>query len=166
MDDRPRQNPAYRPTHPPSTAGRPQPPDLGFWVDSTSGRLHEKTCHQDWHRRVHREVCCVTDPEVYVRRWTLSMAGPMECSLCRSVNPPDAKFCDGCGEPLQPTCPVCGHNVPPDARFCPNCGHRLLAAPEVDETTSDLTRYLPATLLAKIEAARSGRAMAGERRLV
>lgn len=94
------------------------------------------------------------------------MAGPMECSLCTSVNPPDAKFCVGCGEPLQPTCPVCGHNVPPDARFCPNCGHRLLAAPEVDEAPSDLTRYLPATLLAKIEAARSGRAMAGERRLV
>lgn len=90
----------------------------------------------------------------------------MQCSRCTSVSPPDATFCVGCGEVLPRTCPVCGHDVPPNARFCPNCGHRLLPAPELDEASAGLSRYLPATLLAKIEAARSGRAMAGERRLV
>jgi len=61
-------------------------------------------------------------------------------------------------------CPACGTENPDGARFCLQCGSPLggrAAAP-----STSLGSYLPQGLLTKLEAARAGRAMAGERRIV
>lgn len=87
----------------------------------------------------------------------------MECPHCQAVNPPEASYCSNCGRELPEVCPVCAHPVPPGARFCPNCGHRFVPDPS---DATDLSRHVPAPLLSKIEAARSGQTMAGERRTV
>jgi class 3 adenylate cyclase/tetratricopeptide (TPR) repeat protein len=60
-------------------------------------------------------------------------------------------------------CPVCGIKNPEGARFCNACGTRLQG--NAAEGTS-LDPFLPKELLAKLEAARAGRAMEGERRIV
>ncbi len=60
-------------------------------------------------------------------------------------------------------CPSCGTANPDDSRFCNACGSRL------DQTAGGdaaLDPFLPRDLLAKLEAARAGRAMEGERRVV
>jgi class 3 adenylate cyclase/tetratricopeptide (TPR) repeat protein len=55
------------------------------------------------------------------------------CPSCARVNPPDSRFCAGCGTRLASTCPACGAEQEPDARFCNQCGATLTAdaaAPE------------------------------------
>ena len=59
------------------------------------------------------------------------------------------------------TCPSCGTDNPDGARFCNACGSRLDAGAD-----APLDPFLPRDLLAKLEAARAGRAMQGERRVV
>ena len=59
------------------------------------------------------------------------------------------------------TCPTCGNENPEGARFCNACGTQLDAG-----AAPDLDRFLPKEMLAKLEAARAGRAMEGERRTV
>ncbi|HET8525890.1 MAG TPA: adenylate/guanylate cyclase domain-containing protein, partial [Actinomycetota bacterium] len=63
------------------------------------------------------------------------------------------------------TCPDCATANPAEARFCLNCGAKLGDATG-DGTDARLEPYLPKELLAKLEAARAGRAMEGERRTV
>ena len=61
-------------------------------------------------------------------------------------------------------CPVCSTENSLDANFCSNCGEQLdlaAAAPQ-----DKLLQYIPKELLSKLEAARSGHAMSGERRVV
>ena len=58
-------------------------------------------------------------------------------------------------------CPACGTENPEGARFCNACGTQLDAG-----AAADLDRFLPREMLAKLEAARAGRAMEGERRIV
>lgn len=91
----------------------------------------------------------------------------MECSNCGHHNPAEANFCEQCGQSLTITCPVCSYVSPASAKFCSNCGNLLHGevAPAAQEDT-DLTRYLPTELLAKLRSARAGRAMQGERRTV
>ena len=60
------------------------------------------------------------------------------------------------------TCFTCGTDNPDGARFCNACGTRLDAA----SGDAALDPFLPKELLAKLEAARAGRAMEGERRVV
>jgi class 3 adenylate cyclase/tetratricopeptide (TPR) repeat protein len=67
--------------------------------------------------------------------------------------------------PTPRTCPDCSAANPAEARFCLNCGAKLHDATTVDPDTH-LEPYLPKELLAKLEAARAGRAMEGERRTV
>jgi class 3 adenylate cyclase/tetratricopeptide (TPR) repeat protein len=55
-------------------------------------------------------------------------------------------------------CQRCGTANPDEAQFCLNCGARL--------ESSGLEAYLPGEMLSKLEAAREGRAMEGERRIV
>lgn len=49
------------------------------------------------------------------------------CAACRSPLPAGAKFCPGCGAPVQArrTCPGCGAEVGEGARFCADCGTKL-----------------------------------------
>jgi class 3 adenylate cyclase/tetratricopeptide (TPR) repeat protein len=63
------------------------------------------------------------------------------------------------------TCPVCGEENGDRARFCSNCGSPLAGA-SAPRRDARLERYLPQGMLAKLEAARAGRAMQGERRIV
>lgn len=72
----------------------------------------------------------------------------MQCSVCGTANPENAKFCFNCGNALRQAQPA---PVP-------------VAAPPLLQTT--LSRLMPRELLAKMEAARAGRAMEGERRIV
>lgn len=93
----------------------------------------------------------------------------MICSACQSTNPEGAKFCNNCGTRLPVGCPNCGHANQPGSKFCNNCGFKLTDAAEataVATAANPLDRYLPPELRAKLEAARSTRAGAGERRIV
>ncbi|HVR33070.1 MAG TPA: adenylate/guanylate cyclase domain-containing protein [Acidimicrobiia bacterium] len=87
----------------------------------------------------------------------------MQCRNCGHHNSGDARFCARCGTGLTVTCGVCGTVAEAGAAFCTNCG-----APVGEAATggSELHRYLPQELLTKLEAARTGRAMTGERRTV
>lgn len=94
----------------------------------------------------------------------------MLCPICEHENQPDAKFCAHCGTELTVTCSVCAAPSPAGANFCSNCGANLaaapaLAAPAVPEDDA-LERLIPPEMLNKLRSARSGRAMAGERRTV
>lgn len=55
----------------------------------------------------------------------------MKCPNCGFENRPGARFCKGCGQPLEPPtppppaeviCPHCGTKNKPGARFCAHCG--------------------------------------------
>ena len=61
-------------------------------------------------------------------------------------------------------CPDCSTANPDEARFCLNCGARLPTPTSVE--LEHLEPYLPKGMLAKLEAARVGRSMEGERRVV
>jgi hypothetical protein len=104
----------------------------------------------------------------------------MLCPACQLDNPPQNRFCDQCGAPLELRCPVCGGALRPAARFCGSCGHRLTGAPEaealaakpaaavspsaVGDYQSRLLSYTPKHLAEKILQSRS--ALEGERRQV
>lgn len=50
------------------------------------------------------------------------------CPVCGTINPPDARFCQSCANPLPGgdiRCGACGTINPGDADFCMQCGQRL-----------------------------------------
>ena len=49
----------------------------------------------------------------------------MRCSKCGAENRETAKFCDGCGAPLEAHCVSCGTLNRAGARFCDGCGAAL-----------------------------------------
>ena len=91
----------------------------------------------------------------------------MNCARCATDNPPDAKFCRGCGVRLEAICPACSHANLPGSRFCNECGQALpteapAAKPPVPAPAQ--AAYTPKHLADKILKARS--ALEGERRQV
>jgi class 3 adenylate cyclase/tetratricopeptide (TPR) repeat protein len=66
---------------------------------------------------------------------------------------------------LAMVCPECATPNLDGARFCSSCGARLERASSTGRETR-LEPYLPSGMLAKLEAARAGRSMRGERRIV
>jgi class 3 adenylate cyclase len=109
------------------------------------------------------------------------------CQNCQFSNAAGAKFCSNCGSPLKLACSNCGSELAPSAKFCSDCGTATQAAaaaptpapaPAAAEpaqtspapTSSDLGKYVPAALLAKLEATRDGdgaqAVSLGERRIV
>jgi predicted ATPase/class 3 adenylate cyclase len=110
----------------------------------------------------------------------------MICTKCDTTNPDQAKFCMGCGDALQNLCPECGTELPAGAKFCFSCGAQIgepspapVAPPGAKTSTataattaadtealSRLAQYVPPELLSKLESARAGGSMAGERRVV
>ena len=46
----------------------------------------------------------------------------MICPACQFENPPEMKFCGGCGAKLRVVCPSCGAEPPPGFKFCGECG--------------------------------------------
>lgn len=95
----------------------------------------------------------------------------MVCRHCHTDNPDSAKFCINCGVPLGSICPRCGGALATEAKFCHHCGRALVvprapAAPPLDPAQARLSQYIPRELLTKLEAARSGDRVEGERRVV
>src|SRR5512145_1875050 len=99
----------------------------------------------------------------------------MLCPNCGTANPESARFCMNCGFALvpaaappaapAPSCPNCGAQLLPGAKFCHNCGYAL--APEAGTSLQErLQQFIPRELLSKLQAARSGHGMEGERRIV
>ncbi len=88
---------------------------------------------------------------------------PMLCPACSTANPEGARFCQNCGARLEQPCRNCGATLAPDAKYCHSCGRPVSVE---EESERPLEAYLPKELQAKLEAARVGRAMEGERRVV
>ena len=97
----------------------------------------------------------------------------MDCPKCNTGNPAAAKFCISCGSPLALACPKCQTELPSGAQFCFSCGQRIgepapvqQAEPVAKEAQDLIHQYIPPELLAKLESARTGGGMQGERRVV
>ena len=88
----------------------------------------------------------------------------MNCPNCQTANAESARFCSNCGHSLTLNCPNCSTENSLDANFCSNCGEQLDLAAATPQ--DKLLQYIPKELLSKLEAARSGHAMSGERRVV
>ena len=52
----------------------------------------------------------------------------MRCTACGVTNPETARFCGGCGAPLNTTCASCGTSLAGGVRFCTACGAAVPAA--------------------------------------
>src|SRR5438132_6875235 len=61
--------------------------------------------------------------------------GEMRCSKCGVQNREAARFCDGCGSPLQPQCGSCGAPNRAGAKFCDGCGAPLALSTPPAATT-------------------------------
>src|SRR5262249_31612018 len=93
----------------------------------------------------------------------------MQCPRCQRENPPQAKFCRGCGQRLASRCAQCGTELTPDDQFCMECGAPV-AAPAVvqpQDAPSHFTSpqtYTPKHLAERILTSRG--ALEGERKQV
>ena len=66
----------------------------------------------------------------------------MRCSKCGVKNRQAARFCDGCGSPLEPQCASCGALNRVGAQFCGGCGATLTgSASPAAATTSGGIRF-------------------------
>jgi class 3 adenylate cyclase len=115
----------------------------------------------------------------------------MKCWNCGFENPQGAKFCSNCGQPQQRACPNCNTVNPAGAKFCNNCGFNLQAAsapvpggqalpkegvsgaapaklqsPISTPRESLVEKYMTKQVAAKLDAARTSKAVEGERRIV
>src|SRR5439155_9274579 len=61
--------------------------------------------------------------------------GEMRCLKCGVQNGEAARFCDGCGSPLQPQCGSCGAPNRAGAKFCDGCGAPLALSTPPAATT-------------------------------
>ncbi len=87
----------------------------------------------------------------------------MRCPGCQQENPPRAKFCLACGQPLPTGCAACGHPLADGARFCVECGAAVAAASSTTAARAPES-YTPRHLAEKILASRT--ALEGERKPV
>ena len=87
----------------------------------------------------------------------------MHCPGCGHENPPENRFCGGCGVPLSQVCSSCGHENAPDHRFCGECGASL-SDPARSVQERDPRSYTPKHLADKILQSKS--ALEGERKQV
>ena len=91
----------------------------------------------------------------------------MDCPGCDQANPPEARFCGGCGErlPQRTPCASCGAENPAEHRFCQSCGASLApATPSPGPGGGAPSGYTPAHLAERILGQRS--AHEGERKHV
>jgi class 3 adenylate cyclase/tetratricopeptide (TPR) repeat protein len=91
----------------------------------------------------------------------------MQCPVCQSENPDDARFCEDCGVKLEVLCPACSAPTTPGKSFCRNCGEKLgqaqrRARVDASQPNSDLAT--PKHLAERILSSRN--AMEGERKQV
>jgi class 3 adenylate cyclase/tetratricopeptide (TPR) repeat protein len=89
----------------------------------------------------------------------------LKCSKCQFENREGARFCLECGSKLEIICRSCGKSLPPDAKFCDQCGEPSQArkdSPPVDYTRPQ--SYTPKHLADKILTTRTS--IEGERKLI
>src|SRR6185369_15805453 len=63
-------------------------------------------------------------------------------------------------------CPNCQTANPEQAKFCMNCGQFLAATTSKEKAATNLDKYIPPDLAAKLEIARGQGEKAGERRVI
>ena len=86
---------------------------------------------------------------------------------CQTTNPDEARLCSNCGNNLTQVCPNCSTENSIHSNFCGHCDKPLQGAAQPADASQDkLLQYIPKELLDKLESARAGQAMAGERRVV
>src|SRR5712691_7238883 len=88
----------------------------------------------------------------------------VKCPRCPQDNPPSARFCNGCGAPLELRCSACDHANPPGSRFCNGCGQALASVPATAPRYASPESYTPKHLVEKILTSKS--ALEGERKQV
>ena len=91
----------------------------------------------------------------------------MICAGCARDNPAAARFCGGCGAPLEARCPACQSPNPPDNKFCHECGTALdgaSARAQASPPFASPRAYTPKHLAEKILT--SAGALEGERKQV
>ena len=88
----------------------------------------------------------------------------MTCPRCRQSNPPNARFCLGCGARLAQACGACGVELPAGARFCLQCGHAVASGIAAPLPSPAPASYTPGHLAERILTSQS--ALAGERKQV
>ncbi|HSZ22847.1 MAG TPA: zinc ribbon domain-containing protein, partial [Candidatus Sulfotelmatobacter sp.] len=79
---------------------------------------------------------------------------PMQCSNCKTENPPGKKFCGDCGAPLANLCPKCGADNPAGKRFCGDCGTALGLAAPASRSNDSLIRIAGAPVSENLEGER------------
>jgi len=84
----------------------------------------------------------------------------VSCPACGRANPEEARFCGGCGAPLERVCAACSAPNPGDNHFCHQCGGPLGAAQPIPSPRA----YTPKHLADKILTASA--ALQGERKQV
>ena len=88
----------------------------------------------------------------------------MQCPRCQHENPPDSKFCLGCGSNLGLVCSSCGTGLPAGSRFCNKCGTPVKGEPTTQARLTSPDTYTPKHLAEKILTSRS--ALEGERKQI
>ncbi len=89
----------------------------------------------------------------------------MTCAKCGTTNPDGAAFCMSCGSTLAQGCSNCGTVLPEGAGFCPSCGTPA-GGPPTESAEDRIRKYIPKALLDKLNAAKGGGGLEGERRRV
>src|SRR4051794_31063515 len=96
----------------------------------------------------------------------------MQCPRCQRENPPQAKFCRGCGHRFASRCGQCGTELAADDQFCMECGTPIqvaaaappTAAPQATNRFTSPQTYTPQHLAERIISSRG--ALEGERKQV
>ena len=88
----------------------------------------------------------------------------MKCTRCQQENPPQAKFCLGCGIALAIKSAKCGTEIPALAKFCFECGQPVSPQPATAARFRSLGAYTPKNLSDRILTSKS--ALEGERKQV
>src|ERR1051326_983600 len=87
------------------------------------------------------------------------------CPKCRGENPPGARFCNDCGNRLDPTCPSCAQPNPPGSKFGNGCRARLdVADAPAPARFGSPDAYTPKHLADRILTSKA--ALEGERKVV
>ena len=88
----------------------------------------------------------------------------MKCPRCQHENPPQAKFCLGCGARVVLACPKCLSELPAAAKFCLECGAPVASPTTGEARFASPESYTPRHLAEKILT--SENALEGERKQV